>query len=298
MPTVRKTTPPKIPTSKLPNGAVKKPLSVLDRIVDMGFDDEDGITLCLYGRSGTGKTQLASTFPPPILYIICSGNERSGELRTADTPANRKRIKTVTLQDSCELALLVEYQAEEQPFRTVVLDHATGLQDLTLKEILGIDKIPVQKSWGLATRDQYSQSTIQCKELMRAMLNLRCNVVIVAQERNFGEEGASDIIAPSIGAALTPSLAGWLHPTCDYVCQTFIRKKIITKTQTVGQGKMAKQVPQRIDTGEVEFCLRTAADAVYASKFRLPKGTHLPDVIVDPDYDKIITLIRGGTLEE
>jgi hypothetical protein len=294
MPTIKKTTPPQTLTSKS-NKPVKQ--GVLARIEDVGFDDEDGITVCLYGRSGTGKTTFWSTFPSPILAMICSGNERSGELRSVDTPANRKRIKTVTLKHSGELAELVNYQAEEQPFRTVVLDHATGLQDLTLKEILGLDEIPVQKSWGLASRDQYSQSTVQCKELMRAMLNLRCNVVIVAQERNFGDESQGEIIAPSIGAALTPSLAMWLHPTCDYVLQTFIRKKLITKEQTVGQGKMAKVITQQIDTGKVEYCLRTAADAVYASKFRLPKGTFLPDVIVDPDYDKIYKLIKGQKLE-
>jgi hypothetical protein len=53
----------------------------------------------------------------------------------------------------------------------------------------------------------------------------------------------------------------------------------------------------RVKTREVEYCLRTGPHPVYCTKFRLPKGNPLPESIVDPDYDKIMTIIRGQSAE-
>jgi ABC-type lipoprotein export system ATPase subunit len=50
---------------------------------------DDTIQLLLYGRSGTGKTTLWSTFPKPILGVICSGGQRSGELRSVSLEDRR-----------------------------------------------------------------------------------------------------------------------------------------------------------------------------------------------------------------
>lgn len=268
----------------------KKSSSVVDRIAPIEFEEDEGIKILLYGKSGSGKTTLWATFPAPILVMVCSGGLRPGELRSIDTPENRKRISQVVLEGVDEVKEIIDHVLESEKYKTIVIDHASGLQDLTLKEILGLDELPAQKSWGLASQQQYGQSTLQCKEVFRAMLNLSCNVVIIAQERVFGNEDAdSDLIQPSVGAALSPSLAGWLGPACDYVCQTLIRPVIIEKTKTIGP----KSVTTRVRGKGVEYCLRTAPHDIYASKFRVPIGTELPDVIVNPTFAKIKQLING-----
>lgn len=270
--------------------------SVIDRIKPIGFDDKDGIKILLYGRSGTGKTTLWATFPGRTLAIICSGGFRPGELRSIDTPENRKRISHVVIHDSSEMRQLIDY-ANGGPFENVVLDHVSGLADLVLKEILGIEEIPAQKSWGMAQQQDYGQMAIQCKEILRSLLNLEQNVVIIAQERTFGEESNSEVIQPTIGPALSPSLAGWLGPACDYVCHTFLRQKVVEKTVKVaGQEKKVREV-----TDKVEYCLRTGAHETYMTKFRVPRKEPTDairkeptDVIIDPSYEKIRKLIRGG----
>lgn len=267
--------------------------SVLSRIQQLNTTDE-GIKILLYGRSGTGKTTLWATFPGPILALLCSGGLRPGELRSVDTPANRKKIQSVVLHSSHELMEVAAHVAATGKYHTLVLDHVTGYQDMVLKEVLGLADVPLQKSWGMAKQEQYGVCVAQCKEAFRVLLNLTCNVVLVGQERSFGEGRESDAIDPAVGVGLMPSLAGWLNPACDYIAQTWIRQKVRT-VQTTLAGEVvetAEKVP-----GAVEYCLRTGPHPVYTTKFRVPKGqdkqgSAVPEVIVDPTYDKIISLIR------
>lgn len=263
--------------------------SVIDRIAPIGFDGNDGIKINLYGRSGTGKTTLWATFPKPILAVVCSGSSKPGELRSINTKEYRKTIKQVTIEKTDEIRELIQYQQAEEKFATVVLDHATGLQDTTLKEILGLDELPAQGSWGMAKQQDWGQCALQMKEMLRGLLSLDSNVVIVAQEREFNTDADGDLLMPFVGSALTPSVTGWLNPACDYICQTFIRQRTEDVETKVGNKTLKTK---RVVKG-VEYCLRTAPDPVFTTKFRLPRGTELPDVIVDPDFDQIHGLIMG-----
>lgn len=247
------------------------------------------IRMLVYGESGSGKSTFASTFPDPLLWLLCSGGNKPGELRSIDTPENRKRITPKIITDTQQLR---DYVAEANKYATVVLDHASGLADLVLKEILGLDEIPAQKGWGLATQQQYGQLAAQCKEWFRALLNLSGHVVVIAQQRTFGgkdDGGDPELIKPTVGAALTPSLAGWLNPATDFVVQTFKRPKMKEVITTLA-GKEHKHITR--DKG-VEFCLRCEPHDVFMTKFRVPKTIKIPDIIVDPTYDSIIKVIRG-----
>jgi hypothetical protein len=289
MPTVTKQSPrAPILTSKSSGG-------VLDRIKPIGFDKDDGLRMLIYGKSGTGKTTLWSSFPGPILCVVCSGGSQPGELRSIDTPDMRKKVSQVTLTNTEELRQLCRHVEEKSSYETVVLDHATGFQDFKLKELLGLDEIPVGKSWGMASQQQYGQATTQCKEDFRALLNLPCNVVIVAQERTFGgsDDAANELLQPSVGAALMPSLTGWLNPACDYVVQTYLRPKMEEVKTKIGQGPTAKVMTTTKRGKGIEYCLRTEPHDIYMTKFRMPKGRQLPECIVDPTYAKILELIRG-----
>jgi hypothetical protein len=278
MPKVRKQTARRKATTK-------RPKNVIDRITDI--DIPDGIKICIYGRSGTGKTRLWSTFPKPILAILCSGGSKPGELRSINTPANRKVIKQVVLGNSEELHEIVEWQDTEQKFNTLVLDHVTGLNDVLLAEVLGLDEPVAQNSWGLATQQQYGQVSLQIKTHLKRMLSLSANVVIVGQEREFNNDEQSQLISPYVGAALGPSAFGWLGPACDYVAQTYIKPVTEEKVTTVG----SEEITEEVFTGDAEYCLRTGTDAVYSTKFRVPPGTDLPHHIVDPTFTKIKKLI-------
>lgn len=273
---------------------------VLSRIGPLGENASPGIKCLLYGQSGTGKTTLWATFPDPILAVVCSGGLTAGELRSVDTPENKGRIKQVVIERSSEVAE-VAGAAVEMGFRTLVLDHATGLQDLILKEILGLDEIPAQRPILGDNKRTWGEVANQGKQALRSLLNARCNVVVIAQERTFGfeEDTVSDVIRPTVGAALTPSLTGWLNPACDYVLQCFKRPRMNTIRTMVGKQEM---VSQERGVG-VEYCLRCEPHDIIMTKFRTPKGVKTPIIVTGDSvngvdkrmsgYEKIMAVIRG-----
>lgn len=287
------------PVSKPAANGPAKAASVLDRIEPINFAD-DGLKALIYGRSGSGKTTLSGTFPGPILWIVCSGGQNPGELRSLDSPEIRKKIQQVRLRDSGEIKELAQHVSVSGKYRTVVLDHASGFADLVIMELLGLREIPIAKyraagkgeSWSTVSQQQYGQLAVMCKEYFRSLLNLPTNVIVVAQERVFGgkEDGGSpEIIRPTVGPALTPSIVGWLAPACDYILQTFIRPKMEKVTVEIAGKPSVMNKPGK----GVEFCARTEVHDTFLTKIRAPRGVVLPDAIVDPTYEKILAVIRG-----
>lgn len=270
---------------------------------------DDGMRVLLYGTSGTGKTTLAATFPGPILWLICSGGDKPGEMRSIDTPELRRKIQPRVIQsvDQFYECLSTALEAGQDirsvenlgrikcRFGTVVLDHATGFADMVLSEIIG-KPIPAQKAWGLATMQQYGQQGLRIKDALRKMLSMSCNAVVIAQERTFNskdEQGAAvetnDGIRPTVGAALSPSVVGWLNPSCDYVVQTYKR----TRTEIREHEMAGKKLTTEHKTREIEYCLRTGPHDTITTKFRLPRGRPLPDCLVDPSFEKLQAVIKG-----
>lgn len=285
---------PKVEKQTLKPKGPAKPGGVLARIRPISEDRDPSIKIMLYGRSGTGKTTTWATFPKPILAMVCSGGNQLGELKSIDTPENADTIFRVTVNDSSEIRTVLEHvRANPGEYATLVLDHASGLQDLILREITGMEHTPEQKSWGMASQQDYGQCIAQSKELLRMLLTTPGNVVVIAQERAFhsdGEgDGSSDVLKPFVAAGLSPSLSAWLNTAVDYICQCYIRQKEVSKTTTVAGKAVVKK-----EKGEgVEFCLRCAPHETYMTKFRLPKKNALPASIVDPDYEKIANTIIG-----
>lgn len=279
MPTVKKTTPKKATKKKKSGG------SVVDRIQGMSFDE--GIKILIYGQSGSGKTHLWGSFPGHTLAIICSGSKKGpGELRTLNTPAMRKKIDTVSIEKAEEVLDLCNLQEETNKYQTIVLDHASGLQDVTLAEILELDQMPAQSSWGLARREDYGTCALRMKEYLRALFTLTCNVVVVAQEREFEAPDDSEIVVPYVSSALMPSVSAWLNPAADYIVQTFKKAQTEAVTTTVAK----KKITSHKKTGKIDYCLRVGPSEIYTTKFRVPGGVK-EEVIVNPSYDKIAALL-------
>lgn len=283
------------PTSKAngkPSGKVALDGGVLSRIRPLGFDEDDGINILLYGRSGTGKTTLWGSFPKPILSMICSGGTRPGELRSLDTPAMRKVVKTINLESTFDIDELGDYiVSDDNEFQTIVLDHATGLQDMIVKEMLGLEQNAMRPTgWGAVSQQQWGFVSMRFKELLFKLLGFRGNVVVIAQEREMKAEEGSELSKPFYTSALTPAISGWLNAAVDYVAQTYIRAKEITQTTEVD----GEKIVSRVRTRDMEYCLRTGPSDTYSTKFRVPKGTsQIQECIIDPSYETIMELIRG-----
>lgn len=284
---------------------VPKTGSVLDRIVTVD-DIEGGLKICTYGRGKSGKTRLACSFPKPLLLLGLEDGRR--------TVVNVPGVDFVRIETSEEVTDLADYIAAGgksywkkdgkggwvklgertgDPYVSSALDTGGGLQNLILKEVLGLEEIPATKTFAMAGRDQWQAVGTQFIERMTRLMDLAdrngLNVVVIAHERSFGEEGAGELLNPTIGPALTPAAAKWLNGACDYICQTFIQQQEVEVTSKVA----GKDVTVLKKTGKKEYCLRTGPHELFMSGFRLPIGQTLPDVVVDPTYGKILRIING-----
>lgn len=252
--------------------------SIVDQIQSVQDMDIGGVNLCIYGKSGTGKTKLASTAKKPILFLICSG---PGETRTIK---NEKGIDAVRLTDVDQLVDIVEHQKETNKYKTLVVDHGTGFQDLAFKKVVGKDA-PAQMSWGAATQQQWGEIGSLVKEHLKLVFDLPCDTIINCQERTDNADAdASEILQPYCYPALSPSTATWLQFTADYVVHTFIRLATVIKKVQKGANIIDKEVD------EIQYCLRVGPHPVFYTKFRVPGGVK-EEVIVNPTMDKIIKLI-------
>ena len=273
-----------------PAGAKKAATSLLSQAEKVEFPAGLGLKIALYGRSGSGKTTLASTFPGQILYLTCDGGANTlGELRSVFTPDNVKKIKRFNMTESSQLRQFAEELTSNDLFSTVVLDTATSYQHLILRELLELDELPPQLSWGIASQQQWGQCSLQTLENLRCILNTDKNVVIIAQEREFEPlmEGGTAVM-PYIGPAMTPKAVGWLNAAVDYLGQTFIRKEVKdVKTMMAGKEKVTQK-----ETGKFEYCLRVGPHDMFTTKFRLPNASL--DSIVSPTYAKIMDMISKG----
>lgn len=246
---------------------------------------EGGLKINFYGRSGTGKTTLAASFAEsgPVLFVKAEDGMRS----VANVPDVHMYPQKGRLEDHQELRAVIDYLKESpEEYTTIVLDTATAFQDLVLRQVLDLEELPAQRTWGMAKRDDWMQCGTQTKEYLRSFLALHelgLNVIILAQERDFGTDGDMDLLMPCVASALQPGVVGWLNPEVDYIGQTFIREQFAAKTIKVAGKK--KSTTQK--TGGTEYCLRVGPHPVYTTKFRTPKGRELPEVLVDPTYESI-----------
>lgn len=100
---------------------------------------------------------------------------------------------------------------------------------------------------------------------------------------------SEDVMHPTVGIAASPTIAGWIYSACSYVIQTHKRRE-----QVEEKIKINNKVKTKVKYGKgTDFCLRTGPDAIYTTKFRVPRGTYLPHFISNPDYDQILAIAKG-----
>jgi hypothetical protein len=249
------------------------------------------MTVQVYGASATGKTTLASTFPKPILIL----GAEDGTSSISDVDG----VEIARLHKSVDFRHLIRLVGKSGAYQTLVLDSATSLMSICLAEIMRMDEIPTQLSWGFASQDDYGQAGLQVKEIMRDMTRLadsgHCHAVVLGQERSFGKGSGSgdDVMDPKVMMALGKSAAAWANAEFDYILRMYVRPKteeVLTEYEVNGR---KKQKWETRETGDFEHVAMSKKNDRYVVKFRIPIGRFLPDAIPDPTYDKIRSVIDG-----
>lgn len=231
-------------------------------------------SILVYGRSGTGKTAFASTFPKPLLLLDV--NEKG-----TDTIAKVPGIDVIQIEAWSEIEEVYWYlKSGKSKYSTVVIDQITQMQDLAMSQVKADSS---KEETDLLSRREWGQISGLMKQWLfsyRDLIDSELYVVFVAHERTTdGNDSVEDQIDPTIGARLMPSLASAVNGAVSAIGNTFIREEYS------GQGKDRERA--------VKYCMRIGPHAYYTTKIRRPIDFVAPEFIVNPTFDRITQIIRG-----
>lgn len=247
----------------------------------------------IYGRSGTGKTTLSSTFPKPQLYVNIRDNG-------TDSTADVKGIKVYDIEDLEDLEELRMWLRRNRKkiakglYKTLVIDTMSQLQELYVEHVAA-NKEKKSKlkrkpgEWGSMSKQDWGEVASDMKALIIELRGLPMNVVFIAQDKTFNLDDdntdPSEQLTPEVGPRLMPSVASVLNAAVTVIGCTSIRRKF-TKVKSKTSNKVRTKE-------EAVYCLRVSPSPVFVTKIRKPKSVKVPDYIEDPTYEDIIDVIHG-----
>lgn len=243
-----------------------------------------------YGRSGHGKTTLATTFPEPILLLDV--RDRGTDSVSFDQDVDVKDIESL---DDLEDAY---YFLQENPDRyaTVVIDTVSQLQQVFMEEVKRKGKQSkngrAAGDWGSLSQRQFGDVAAVMKEWILNYRNLTddgMEVVFIAQERTSNiEEGRDDdveLLIPEVGPAVMPSIASYLNASVSIIGHCFIRVKR-TKVKKPNSTKSEEKE-------NAQYCVRVGPNPIYITKLRKPRDIEAPAFIENPTYKDIVDVMKG-----
>lgn len=271
---------------------VKKPSSIPDVLPVRKPGGYVYRAFVLYGRSGTGKTTIASTFPKPILHADVKD---AGDDSISDIDLDVLDIKN---WDDFEV-MYWWLKKNPKKYKTLVVDTMSQLQQLAIKKVVSEKRKSESKAeragdWGTMTKRDWGEVAALMKAWIINLRDLPMNVVFIAQDRVFNidndGEDESGALDPEVGPGLSPSIAKHLNAAVHFIANTFVRQRTV---KVKLKGPIERGKPKHKEVTRIEFCVRIGPNPTYITKVRKPKAFVPPSVIVDPTYEKLINLMHG-----
>jgi phage nucleotide-binding protein len=266
-------------TTKLP---VRKPSEVLSYR-----------SFVFYGRSGTGKTTLACTFPGKIL--LCDVKDQ-GTDSVADLDDT---VDVMSINSWDDFETTYWWLKQNQYYDNIVIDTVSQLQQLCIEYVLEEKNKDTENAgdWGTMTKREWGDVASLMKIWILRFRDLTANIVFIAQDRVFNlhddEVDPEAMLEPEVGPRLTPAIAAHLNAAVSVIGNTYIRMRIEKKEVRI---KVKGKRKPKIKTKEIEvpeYCLRIGPNPVYITKVRKPRDIIAPSTIVDPNYEEILEIIKG-----
>lgn len=300
-PTIQTPTHPTPPPS--PNG------SILSRA---GWSSDPApLRLVVYGNNRVGKTTLACQFPKPLLLVSFEPSQTGGTESVRNVPG----VTPLVLRASADGFRLAEELKSDTYYKTVVVDSATGYQDVRLREILNLDSLPAQVGFGDVSGDQYRERASAAKEGLRPFLALNKHVVVTAKEKDHNPPKDEKVnprtgkVQPDmrpkflrgmsqesyVGPELGGSLVSWLLDACPCVCRMYLAHVPIEENRPITMG--GQVVNQTVTVGEkLVRRLRTQPHANFAGGIQTGNPS-VPEFVEGETpkelYDRLMVVLRG-----
>jgi len=238
----------------------------LDKAVDISKIGQRNLWV-IYGRSTTGKTHLLSTFPKPILYLSV-GDDGSNTIN------NVEGVKAITITGPEHLKECLREATTSTKYATIAVDTFSMMVNLW------IDLNAIQKKKKM-TQPMYGELKADVEEIIKLahIVAKDKTVVLTCHEIADSFEGMEDEIAPDIRPNMNPGSRTYLEGMANYGIHT----TVIKKTKVVeGIEKQVKVHAIHLDSSPY-----------YWVKTQKPAAIKLPELVLNPSYNKIMKLLTG-----
>lgn len=235
------------------------------------------VTSLFYGRSGTGKTTLAATYPKKMLVMDFrdKGTDSIRDVEEVDI----LEIETWDDVEDTYWAL----KKESQLYKSLIIDTVSGMQTLAIAKVKEDNN--VGKTENLSRRNWGEVAGLMTTWIMNYR-DLPMHVVFLAADRikNASDEDDEDSygeerLEPEVGPSLIPSVARILNASVEVIGNTFIRQR---------------RKPRGDKIVEItSYMLRVGPHPYYITKIRSPKSFKTPGSIKNPTFKKIREIIKG-----
>lgn len=222
----------------------------------------------VYGKSGSGKTHISSTFPKPLLYVGI-GDNGSNTIREV------KGIKAVIVNDLNEFKQLLGELAADEEYKTVVVDtFSLVVNEWVDSNVIKKGRRMTQQNWGDLKTDT--------EELIKKLHSLSAKkvVVLTCHEVTDAIEGMEDEITPDVRPNVSKGARTYLEAMANYGIHT----TVVTQ-EVEGSDGTTKEISRH--------AIHLAPNPYYWVKTQKPAQVKLPKMLLDPSYSKIMQLVKG-----
>lgn len=241
-------------------------MSILDSAVSIKDLGQRNLWV-LYGKSNSGKTHVASTFPKPLLYIQI-GDDGSNTIAEVDG------IDAIPVDSTQKLKDLAKELVKDKKYKTVVVDtFSLVTNEWVDQNVIQKGRRMTQQSWGDLKTD-----TEELIKLMHKVAKKHI-VVLTCHEATDSIDGMEDEISPDVRPSVSKGARTYLEGMANYGIHTTKIVKEITK------GNKTKEV--------VKYAADIGPNPYYWTKLQIDASIRVPDRIINPTYDKFMKVIRG-----
>lgn len=191
------------------------------------------LNVLLYGKSGTGKTTFACSFPKPFLFDF-----DKGMLSQRGRDVEYETYAGVSAYQDFEVKL--KELEKECPYETIILDSITTMQEYLMSKILMMNRR------SQPTLHEWMAMVTELKDIFMRLTKHSKHLVVIAHERLMQDEITGEImyVPVVVGKQLPSLLPMWFDEM--YRC-------------TVSRDK----------EGTPEYGILTASDVKYTARSRL-----------------------------
>ena len=242
---------------------------LIDKAVDISELGQRNLWV-IWGKSGTGKTKIGSSFPKPMLYIQI-GDDGS------NTIAGVEGIKAVRVDTIDELKTMGEELLKDKKYKSVLVDTFSMITNEWIDtNIVQKKKRMTQNDWGVLK--------IATEELIKIYHKVALNhiVILTCHESNDSIEGMEDEILPDMRPSVTKGARTYLEGMANYGIHTTKLKKTIVSKKT-GEEKEV-----------VKYAAHLGANPYYWTKLQISPDIKVPEIVFNPTYKSLLKIIEGG----